>query len=102
VRQARHVRHLHETAPAANCGFPPPLTSFGVVVPVVVRDERRRHHDRVTWLQADGLGCVVCKADFLRVRVPHVPVGRSVSGSQVFAYVSCRLPDTQYAGGAAR
>ncbi|AHH94539.1 hypothetical protein BC739_007441 [Kutzneria viridogrisea] len=27
-------------------------------------------------LQADGLSCVVCGADYLRVRVPHVPVGR--------------------------
>jgi hypothetical protein len=56
----------------------------------------------LTALQADGLACVVCGADFLRVRVPHVPVGRSVTGSQVFACVSCRLPDAQDAGGAAR
>jgi hypothetical protein len=53
-------------------------------------------------LQADGLACVVCGADFLRVRVRHVPVGRSVTGSQVFACVSCGLPDAQCTGGAAR
>jgi hypothetical protein len=37
--------------------------------------------------QAEGLGCVVCGADYLRVATPHVPVGRSVTGSQVFACV---------------
>jgi hypothetical protein len=40
----------------------------------------------LTARQADGLACVVCAADFL---VPgagsHVPVGRSGTGSQVFA-----------------
>ncbi len=35
--------------------------------------------------QADGLACTVCSADYLRVCVPHVPVGRSETGSQVFA-----------------
>ena len=30
-------------------------------------------------VQADGLACVVCGADFLRVPVPHLPVGRSVT-----------------------
>jgi hypothetical protein len=49
----------------------------------------------LTPLQADGLACVMCGADFLRVRVPHVPVGRSVTGSQVFACVGCR-PDDQH------
>ena len=50
---------------------------------------------RITGLtaeQADGLACVVCGADYLRVRVPHVPVGRSVTGSQVFACLGC-CPD---------
>jgi hypothetical protein len=47
--------------------------------------------------QADGLACVVCGADYLRVRVAHVPVGRSVTGSQVFVCVGC-LPDDQPAG----
>jgi hypothetical protein len=50
---------------------------------------------RLTPLQADGLACVVCGADWLRVRVPHVPVGRSVTGSQVFACVGCRPGDGQ-------
>ncbi|WP_024799542.1 hypothetical protein [Nocardia sp. BMG51109] len=54
----------------------------------------------LTPLQDDGLACVVCGADYLRVRVPHVPVDRSVTGSQVFACASCPLPDTQRAGGA--
>jgi hypothetical protein len=49
--------------------------------------------------QADGLACVVCGADYLRIQVPHVPVGRSVTGSQVFACVGCRLDDSQRAGG---
>ena len=38
--------------------------------------------------QADGLACIVCGADFLRVPVRHVPVGRSLTGSQVFACTS--------------
>ncbi|RSM60389.1 hypothetical protein DMH04_54145 [Kibdelosporangium aridum] len=46
----------------------------------------------LTPLQADGLACVVCGADYLRVRVPHVPIGRSVTGSRVFACVGC-CPD---------
>jgi hypothetical protein len=47
-----------------------------------------------TW-QADGLACVACGIDYLHVRVPHVPVGRSVTGSQVFACVGCRPDDRQ-------
>jgi hypothetical protein len=39
--------------------------------------------------QADGLACVVCGADFLRVLVAHVPMGRSLTGSQVFACAEC-------------
>jgi hypothetical protein len=39
----------------------------------------------VTAAQADGLACVTCGADFLTVATPHVPVGRSHTGSQVFA-----------------
>ncbi|MGW1682359.1 hypothetical protein [Saccharopolyspora sp. NPDC002376] len=38
-------------------------------------------------LQADGLACVACEANYLRVRVSAVPVGRSVTGSQVHACV---------------
>lgn len=48
-------------------------------------------------LQADGLTCVVCGADYLRVRVPHVPVGRSVTGTQVFACAG-RCLDEAYGG----
>ncbi|HEX5401480.1 MAG TPA: hypothetical protein VFX16_04175 [Pseudonocardiaceae bacterium] len=47
--------------------------------------------------QADGLACVACGTDYLRVRVTHVPMGRSVTGSQVFVFVGC-LPDDQPAG----
>ena len=49
--------------------------------------------------QADGLACVVCVADYLRVRVPHVPVGRQVTGSQVFACVGCRRDNVRRAAG---
>ena len=53
--------------------------------------------------QADGLACVTCGADYLRVRVAHVPVGRSATGSQVFACVGC-CPDGERraAGGVLR
>jgi hypothetical protein len=38
--------------------------------------------------QADGLACVVCGLDYLDTpRSASVPVGRSVTGSQVFACV---------------
>lgn len=48
VPPVRHVQHLHETAPAVNCGFPQQLTSFGgVVVPAAVRSERRADHHQV-------------------------------------------------------
>ena len=53
----------------------------------------------LTALQADGLACVVCGADYLRVRAAHVPVGRSVTGSQVFACVGCCLDGAQRAAG---
>lgn len=53
----------------------------------------------LTAAQADGLACVVCGADYLRVRVPHVPVGRSLTGSQVFACVDCRPDDARRAAG---
>ncbi|GAA5161915.1 hypothetical protein [Amycolatopsis dongchuanensis] len=49
--------------------------------------------------QADGLACVRCGADYLRVRVPHVPVGRSVTGSQVFACLGCCPDDVRRAAG---
>jgi len=47
----------------------------------------------LTPLQADGLACVVCGVDYLSVRIPHVPVGRSGTGSQVFTCVDCRPDD---------
>jgi hypothetical protein len=57
----------------------------------------------LTPLQADGLACVVCGADYLRVRVPHVPVGRSVTGSRVFACRGCCPVEIQRkAGGVLR
>lgn len=56
----------------------------------------------LTVSQADGVACVVCGVDYLRVRVPHRPVGRSATGSQVFACASCDLSDTDQAGGAHR
>jgi len=54
---------------------------------------------RLTALQADGLACVACGADYLCVRIPHVPVGRSVTGSQVFACVGCCPDDVQRTAG---
>ena len=52
--------------------------------------------------QADGLACMTCGTDYLSVRVPHVPVGRSVTGSQVFACVGCRPDDARRAAGGVR
>jgi hypothetical protein len=51
----------------------------------------RNHPDRehiwpgLTAAQADGLACVVCASDYLTDHTPHRPVGRSHTGSQVFA-----------------
>jgi hypothetical protein len=45
----------------------------------------------VNAVQADGLACVVCGADF-EVGEPSVPVGFSDTGSQVFACEGCRVP----------
>lgn len=42
----------------------------------------------LTDLQADGLACPVCAANFMQVHVASVPVGRSVTGSQVHACVN--------------
>jgi hypothetical protein len=61
------------------------------------------NHDTIsaelTALNADGLACVACGADYLRVRVPHVPVGRSATGSQVFACIGCCPDDARRAVG---
>lgn len=35
--------------------------------------------------QADGLACVICARDYLRQPTQRIPVGRSHTGSQVFA-----------------
>ena len=35
--------------------------------------------------QADGLACIVCNADFTTSTASSVPVGYSLTGSQVFA-----------------
>jgi hypothetical protein len=40
---------------------------------------------RLTPRQSAGLACVVCSVDYLLVAVPHRPIGRSGTGSQVFA-----------------
>lgn len=37
--------------------------------------------------QADGLACAICNTDYLTAPVPHVPVGRSLTSSQVFACI---------------
>jgi hypothetical protein len=61
--------------------------------------------DGLTNAQADGLACVICGADYLRVRLAHVPAGRSAMGSQVFACVGrcAALARAEYpAGGDAR
>jgi hypothetical protein len=43
----------------------------------------------LTTAQADGLACVICGLDYLRSPgCSSVPVGRSASGSQVFACIS--------------
>ncbi|HWR48046.1 MAG TPA: hypothetical protein VN327_10615 [Pseudonocardiaceae bacterium] len=46
-------------------------------------------------LWTDGLACVVCGAAYLRVHVGDVPVGRSGTGSQVFACMGCLPADQQ-------
>lgn len=45
---------------------------------------RRAHGDYLNATQADGLACVVCGTRF-PADTPSVPVGRSATGSQVFA-----------------
>ena len=54
-------------------------------------------------VQADGLACVACGVDYLQVPVPHVPVGRSETDSQVFACIGCAPDSARRAlGGALR
>ncbi|WP_238412611.1 helix-turn-helix domain-containing protein [Saccharothrix deserti] len=42
-------------------------------------------HGPLSEPQADGRACVVCGLDFMATQVAHYPVGRSSTGSQVFA-----------------
>jgi hypothetical protein len=42
--------------------------------------------------QLDGLACIICDRDYLISSTPHVPVGRSATGSQVFACFTCDVP----------
>ncbi len=53
----------------------------------------------LTALQAHGSAFMLSGGDYPPVRVPHVPVGRSVTGSQVFACVGCRPDDVRRAAG---
>lgn len=48
-----------------------------------------RYVTNLTDAQADGLACVVCRRDYLTcpAGTRRVPVGRSITGSQVFACV---------------
>ncbi|MEV6604723.1 hypothetical protein [Kutzneria sp. NPDC051319] len=39
----------------------------------------------LTPMQADGLACVICRTNYLVAGRPCRPVGRSHTGSQVFA-----------------
>jgi len=55
----------------------------------------------LTDLQADGLACITCGADYLMVPTPQVPVGRSAPSSQVFACVGCCPEGIQFAAGGA-
>lgn len=52
-----------------------------------------------TSVQAGALACVACGADYLRSAVSHVPVGRSINGSQVLACVGCCPDDVRRAAG---
>lgn len=51
----------------------------------------------LTTPQADGLTYVTRGTTYLLVTTPHVPVGRSLTGSQVFAYLGCSPDDVQRA-----
>lgn len=44
-------------------------------------------YDSLNTAQSDGLACIECCTDYLTASTPHVPVGRSLTGSQVFACV---------------
>lgn len=40
--------------------------------------------DALSGAQADGMACLVCKADFLNEQIPNRPLGHSYTGAQVF------------------
>ncbi len=57
------------------------------------RGDRWRWVD-LSYAQADGLACVVCGRDFaVDGHITHLPVGRSATGSQVFACERTCAPD---------
>lgn len=46
----------------------------------------------LTDAQAEGLACIICGRDYLCPRGSRsIPVGHSVTGSQLFACVACDL-----------
>ena len=49
--------------------------------------------------QADGLACVVCGTGYRWDHGPHVPVGRSAIGPQVFTCVDCCPDDARRTAG---
>jgi len=55
--------------------------------------------DGLSPAQADGLACVVCAVDYLEHNTPRRPVGRSQSGSQVFACCEHRAVRHAVGGG---
>jgi hypothetical protein len=59
-------------------GFPSYLAKKGRVIGVPLNDA-----------QKDGLACVICNTDFNVSDVPSTPVGRSETGSQIFACLGC-------------
>jgi hypothetical protein len=71
------------TGPRSDNGGPTVTTDHAS--PDDVQSSVQRDITQLTGQQADGLACVVCGADYLTERVAHRPVGRSHTGSQVFA-----------------
>jgi hypothetical protein len=71
-----YVNSCHEAA----------YDSFVVKGEPVPTDEAPVEGSPVEDLASDGLACVACGAEFTGSGVAQVPVGRSESGSQVFAH----------------
>lgn len=57
--------------------------------PPAYRETAEKIITGLTPQQADGLACVLCGTACLDNPVPHRPIGRSTSGSQVFACSHC-------------